>query len=122
MNADIKNIIFMLISFVLLVLLLSACDRETCCVDPFTLYSISGIVTDSLTDLPVDSALVTRDDTTTTGVVFFTDTSGFYEVVAIGGNYTIIVRKAGYLSKSKQVLLNSNLTNVNFTLVIDTTK
>lgn len=122
MRTRVIRVFEIFVLFVAMLLTINSCDREGCCVDPFTLYSISGIVTDSLTDLPVDSALVTRDDTTTTGVVFFTDTSGFYEVVAIGGNYTIIVRKSGYLSKSKQVLLNGNLMNVNFTLVQDTTK
>lgn len=116
MNAMVKNKVVIFIFFVLLVLFLSACDRETCCSDGST--GFSGFVTDSISDLPIDSARITLDDTLK-GFSLYTDSIGFYEGVMFGGFDNLFVQKSGYITKSGKRQSGEFVVRIDFRLAPD---
>lgn len=118
MNARVKNIIVILILLVLLVLLLSACDKEV--VIGHKTLSFSGFVTDSITGMPVDSAIISLNDSIN-GAIWFTDSSGYYIGVGFPGSQiqTFYVQKTSYDTQSRNIVLNRNLTNINFKMIPD---
>ena len=118
MNAEIKNKVVILIFFVHLVLLLSACDKEA--IIGHKTYSFSGLVTDSITRMPVDSARISVDDSIT-GTFWFTNSSGYYIGVSIRGSQiqTLYVQKTSYDTQSRNIDLDRNLTNINFKMIPD---
>ena len=73
---------------------------------------INGTVTDSATTLPIKDANVTAG-----GVSDLTDNSGHYNLDIAPGNYTVTVKRLGYIGQSKNasVLVNQT-TTVNFAL------
>ena len=121
MNTNIKNKVVILVFLVLLVLLLSACDKEAIIGD--RTYTFSGFVTDSISGFAIDSAAILIDDTTTTPR-FYSDSSGYYTgaVFRSAQTRTFYVQKTGYYTQSRNIVLDRNLTNINFVLVQDTTK
>ncbi len=116
MNTNINNKVVILVFLVLLVLLLSACDRETCCSDGST--GFSGFVTDSISDLPIDSARISLDDTLK-GFSLYTDSTGFYEGVMFGGFDNLFVQKSGYITKSGKRQSGQFVVRIDFRLVPD---
>ena len=116
MNTNIKNKVVILIFLALLVLLLNACDRETCCSDGST--GFSGFVTDSISDLPIDSARISLDDTLK-GFSLYTDSTGFYEGVMFGGFDNLFVQKSGYITKSGKRQSGEFVVRIDFRLAPD---
>ena len=116
MNTNINNKVVILVFLVLLVLLLSACDRETCCSDGST--GFSGFVTDSISDLPIDSARISLDDTLK-GFSLYTDSTGFYEGVMFGGFDNLFVQKSGYITKLGKRQSGEFVVRIDFRLAPD---
>lgn len=109
------RIIFITV-LVLAALSISSCDRDVCCEDGA--YTFSGFVTDSISNLAVDSACITLDKTGQ--CPYFTDTNGFYKGGNFPGVITIFVKKSSYYTQSRQISLTSDLTQANFKIVPDT--
>ncbi len=118
MNAEIKNKVVILIFFVHLVLLLNACDKGA--IIGHKTYSFSGFVTDSITGLPIDSAIIALNDSIN-GAFWFTDSTGYYIGVSIRGSriQTFYVQKTGYDTQQQDIVLNRNLTNINLKMIPD---
>ena len=119
MNTNIKNKVVILVFLVLLVLLLSACDKEA--IIGHKTYSFSGFVTDSITGMPIDSATISVDDSIT-GTFWFTDSSGYYIGVGFQGSQilkTLYVQRTSYDTQSRNIDLDRNLTNINFKMIPD---
>jgi len=73
---------------------------------------INGTVTDSTTMLPINDANVTADT-----VFDLTDNNGRYDLDVAPGNYTVLVKRLGYFSQSKNATVSANATTtVNFAL------
>ena len=79
-------------------------------------YSVAGIVTDSVTLLPIDSAELAVGDSLSP-VQTYTDSLGIYRLTTFAGKTRMWVRKTGYYSRFKDINLNRNLTGVDFQLV-----
>jgi hypothetical protein len=100
------------------VALASSCHEEP----PYfpELFRISGTVSDSLTGLPIDSAMVIRMYNVA-GSEYYSDSTGFYEVPVTEGNApTLRVSKAGYVAKERAFqAVRQNINNEDFQLVPD---
>jgi hypothetical protein len=85
--------------------------------DPAT--SIRGVVTDSVTGEPIDSALLQIADTLNTLPVY-SDSLGRYTIAHMGyGTYRVFCRKEGYHMETRVVRSwkdNTMITGVNFQL------
>jgi|GEM_PF-6416509 len=69
---------------------------------------IRGVVLDTSSDAPIDSAWISIRDTTGDAPDFFTDTSGYFQYPDfVGPEYYIYVGKTGYDTESKWVNTNS---------------
>jgi hypothetical protein len=83
--------------------------------------TISGVVTDSTSGLPIDSAVLQADDTINSHP-FYSDTLGRYTLFAGLGyrTFQVFCRKTGYQTKSRAVQSskgNVTIRDVNFQLV-----
>jgi hypothetical protein len=83
--------------------------------------TISGVVTDSTSGLPIDSAII-QDGDTISSHPFYTDTLGRYNLFAGLGyrTFQVFCRKTGYQTKSRAVRSskdNVTITGVDFQLV-----
>ena len=78
--------------------------------------TITGIVKDASTNLPIDGASVTNGNKTTT-----TDSNGVYTIFDIPGTYTVTASANGYQSLSQTVEVQEDITStVDFDLEIVT--
>lgn len=83
------------------------------------LFRISGIITDSVTGNPVDSAWVTNEPTAP-GLVFYSDSLGSYRVDALETEQAVLrVGKEGYVTKERTFEpLRGDLDGIDFELVL----
>ncbi len=89
-----------------------ACDHEI----GERAYIVSGIISDSLGGTPVDSAIVSWDDTINAPQVH-SDATGFYAIQIPAGSHELFVRKIGYQTNRRDLgSLNANRPNVNVLL------
>ena len=79
---------------------------------------VVGTVTDSLSSVPIDSAIIALADTLIAGDTTYTDTTGYYRAFAGSqGLYrSVFCRKTGYQSQKKIVDLTKETTRVDFKL------
>ena len=112
MNVKRETIILASISVLSIVFVLSCEDDDWGDVS----YSVAGIVTDSVTLLPIDSAELAVGDSLSP-VQTYTDSLGIYRLTTFAGKTRMWVRKTGYYSRFKDINLNRNLTGVDFQLV-----
>ncbi len=97
-----------------LTLTLTFCDKSDGLVD--TASSATGIVSDSITGLPIDSAIIASADSTY--IRSYTDSTGFYSVVRWGaGEESFAVIKTGYETKLKTIYLSGDMRDVDIQLV-----
>ncbi len=82
-------------------------------------YAISGTVTDSISGLPIDGAVVTWPDSL--GIPpdpWLTDSAGEYSFPLYGTYTTVFVQKEGYYTKWKELSnVTSDVKNCDFQLV-----
>jgi hypothetical protein len=104
-----------------LVLMVSLAIEMTC-EEPVddVITIISGIVTDSVTGVPIESALIGLNDTTKPVVRTYTDTLGAYTLDPFGwGRFDVYCLKTGYLTKWTTIQSSANkfvFDSVNFQL------
>jgi hypothetical protein len=97
-------------------LALNGCGDKTSNEECYNFHEITGVVRDSVSGLPLDSALVSLHDTT--GVTSATDSLGGYTVGAAGCSMVVLVRKTGYAMKIRNLTgLQGNVAGVDFDLV-----
>ena len=84
-------------------------------VDGETSYSVSGIITDSLNQMPLDSVAICIGDSLVT--LTYSDTSGYYRFGMFAGTFTFYAVKSGYSTQSRTVNLKGDLTGIGFRLV-----
>lgn len=85
---------------------------------PPSAYSFEGSVTDSISGVPLDSASISYSDPPPTIAPYYSDSTGHYRGAALAGRITIFVHKSGYVTQSRQLHLDRNLTGVNFRLLV----
>lgn len=109
-------IIVFLTALLVAITIISSCDKGA--IIGHKTYSFSGFVTDSITGMPVDSAIIALNDSIN-GAFWFTDSSGYYIGVSIRGSriQTFYVQKTGYDTQQQDIVLNRNLTNINFKMI-----
>jgi len=102
----------------IIVLLLQACSTEHTDQN-LRLGWVEGQVTDSLSDNPIDSAIISLADTLIAGDTNYTDTTGSYLAFAgaLGPNRSVFCRKAGYQPRKKMVDLLQDTTRIDFKMV-----
>ncbi len=118
MNSVGRRLIVLCVA-VLAVHLVHSCQKVTDIADVIT--EISGIVTDSSTGQPIDSARIVLKDTAGSYGIY-TDTLGAYSLGFIGGGLRILVyaQKDGYATGWKEVDLSKlgwYITGVDYQLV-----
>lgn len=113
----IKKLLFII--FISLCYLLFLSCEEKSLVDPVIV--ISGLVTDSVTGLPVDSAVLCYEDTVQCLINVYSDSLGYYHFSPGWGytEFTIYCIKEGYYPESKTLRstkLKITFENINFKL------
>lgn len=78
--------------------------------------SFAGIVVDSATALPIDSAGISMRDTIGEAITY-TDSTGHFQQGSFGVIVRIFAQKEGYLTKWKQINLTESPRNIRFELV-----
>ena len=96
---------------------LASCERE----EPPDLeaFGVTGRVIDSLTLAPIDSAVLSLDDTTGGGGVAFSDSVGNYAFPSSSATFTLYVQKEGYRIQSREFRnITSDQSGIDFRLAI----
>lgn len=109
----------LLMAFLAAVIMFNSCEEDSVRREVF--YSFSGIVTDFVSGLPVDSAKVSLHDSVS-GLFWYTDSTGYFIGSEFVGKHSVFVQKAGFISEDTVIDLFENLTNVDFLLVPDTSR
>jgi hypothetical protein len=109
----------LVILFTIVVLLsLIACDEE-----PFEHSEnwpvISGLITDSITSVPIDSAIIMVEDIGVGNIgPWYSDSTGHYIIVKVGTDLRLIISKEGYLTQTRYLgNVESDIENVDFKLI-----
>jgi len=115
----IKQFYFLLFLIISSFYLLSCSDTITHGPDPSSTFS--GIVVDSITGLPVDSAQIIYGDTLSSTLYTYTNTDGEY-IISIGkvGIVDVYCRKESYLTEMKPLDIpntNSIISDFDFKLI-----
>ncbi len=78
-------------------------------------HSFSGFVTDSVSGTPIDSAKIYTSDTIS-GTPWYSDSTGYYIAASFRSRLTAIVQKTGYRTRSREVDLTGDPTDIDFEL------
>ena len=111
-KVKLPTVLLMCLTIISLSIWALSCDDAG--TDGDTAGTYSGTVTDSVTGLPIDSAMISLRDTS--GVSVYTDSTGAFESVALGDNVRIFARKDGYETRYKDVTLGENSQGLVFEL------
>ena len=99
----------------------AACMLSVSCGDGVstdgTSHTFSGVITDSVAGVALESVQVSYSADTASAFGFYTDSTGHYQGATWGGHVTIYAHKDGYVSQSRNLTLDKNLTGINFKLV-----
>ncbi len=82
-----------------------------------TSHTFSGIITDSVGGVALESVQVSYSADTASASGFYTDSTGHYQGATWDGHVTIYAHKNGYVSQSRNLTLDRNLTGIDFKLV-----
>ena len=77
---------------------------------------MSGFVTDSVSGTPIDSARIYTGDTLP-GSPWYSDSTGYYTAASFGSRITVFVQETGYRTKSRELYLTGDATDIDFELV-----
>ena len=85
-----------------------------------SMHSISGLITDSLTNVPVADAKVTWGDTVQDYPKVYSGSDGHYRIgIPDGMNTKVLVSKLGYRTKTKTLNVSKDIDQFNFELAAD---
>jgi len=109
--------LIILVSAILLVVSMCNCNREYLIDDVG--YGFSGLVYDNADNQPIEGAVIALNDTIASGyATIFTDSLGFFMGALFGTpTITIYCSKSGYLTRDTTVILDHDITDLDFGLI-----